>query len=226
MTTDSSSGDLEGRLFRPIVGAALGGLALAVMLTISTPVHADEPRETTTTTQDHRTGDRTYTRTVRGSDGTAHTVVRDAQGRIIITKVNQSSGSEGGRTEPLMQDLYHIAETLYNAKDYISAADVFEGIVKRDPKQQRAWNRLGDSYLNHYIAHIRSRRPLLDKAIESYETALKLNPRDGDAWGGLGICYLFDNNKIEAEKAIEKGIRLRDPYAIRVRDWAIQTGKL
>lgn len=77
--------------------------------------------------------------------------------------------------------------------DYASAVDLFEKVVKKEPKNANAYNYLGFSYrkLGQY-----------DKAFENYEKALALEPGHLGANEYIGEAYLETGNLAKAEERL------------------------
>lgn len=81
--------------------------------------------------------------------------------------------------------LYNAGTAAFQAQDYTNAIRVLNGATTAPELelQQRAFYNLGDALFRQgeLVPDRQSRRDLWQQAVESFDAALKLNPRDGDA---------------------------------------------
>lgn len=69
----------------------------------------------------------------------------------------------------------------YQAGDYAIAADSFEKLVEKVPKDSELWFRLGNAYAKILLPQ---------KAIEAYQNALLRDPGLAKAWYNMGLIHL------------------------------------
>jgi len=72
-----------------------------------------------------------------------------------------------------------------------------------EPKNELAWNKLGDVYLQ-------SNQPT--KAIEAFQRAISINPDYAIAWNNLGYAYDDLQQFTKAVEAYEKAISIKPDY--------------
>ncbi len=72
--------------------------------------------------------------------------------------------------------------------------------AKAQPGSGAAWFVLGLAY---------DKAGQTDKAIEAFQHALSINPKNADAWRNLGITYIDVSHPVEAIEAIQHGLRIQ-----------------
>jgi tetratricopeptide (TPR) repeat protein len=55
-----------------------------------------------------------------------------------------------------------------------------------------------------------------DEAVECYRRAVKLNPRDDDAWHDLGVSLAALNRRKQAREALERAVKLTEREELRL----------
>jgi len=87
-------------------------------------------------------------------------------------------------SEQILEELIklkHNAQVAYQNRDWNKAVEYYGSLSRRMPNDAEIWFRLGNSYarLNKHGA-----------AIQSYQQALKRDPRNSKTWHNLGIVQL------------------------------------
>jgi tetratricopeptide (TPR) repeat protein len=101
------------------------------------------------------------------------------------------------------------------AGDWASAAAEYEKAIAMDKRFPLAQARLGDAHRRHHadptapLGPAQSRQ-LLAQAVQAYERALTLNPRDAGVWFRLAVVYEGQNQVSQARTAYDRALSL-DP---------------
>ena len=171
----------------------------------------------------------------RSEDYAAFQRVIKADESQEVTLANQSPSSSvaaaGGESA---DDLFNSAVQALKNQHYEVAAELFERVVKIDPKHKDVWNDLGNAYLqmgqtekaiaafkkqienNAYdpyaynalgLAYERDAR--YDDAIQQFRKQIEINPLDHYAHGNLGILYLGQKKFAEAVPELEKAVDIQ-----------------
>lgn len=94
------------------------------------------------------------------------------------------------------------ADSLFFSQNWKEAIIVYEKVLKTEPTNSLAWNRLGFSY--HNLSNY-------DKALENYKNALKYKPSpalETTIQSRLARVYAIKNDSDQAYTALEKAITL------------------
>lgn len=89
---------------------------------------------------------------------------------------------------------YNQAVELINQEKYKDAIPLLTDVVKAEPKNADAYNYLGYSF---------RQTGDLDKALENYQTALKIDPDHKGANSYLGVLYLMKKELPKAEECLQ-----------------------
>ena len=100
-------------------------------------------------------------------------------------------------TGPTVDERLAVARKAIQAKDWSKALFELDKAAREDPRNADVHNLLG------YTWRKRS-SPDLAKAIEHYNTALRLNPNHKGAHEYIGEAYLMDRKPQEAEKHLAR----------------------
>ena len=130
----------------------------------------------------------------------------DADQAQNITLDNKSPGAAGLGAEQSPDDLYDSALQAMENNNYALVIDLFQRVLKADPKHKGVWNNLGRAYLasNQY-----------DRAADAFKKQLEINPYDEFAYNNLGRTYEAMQRYDEAIAQFQKQIEINplDPYA-------------
>ena len=163
-------------------------------------------------------GDFTSTRTLkvlvreipasRAEDYAAFRHVMEADKAQQITVDNQSPGAAGAAAAPSesADDLYDAGLDALKNQKYQLAIDLFQQVVKLEPKHKYAWNNLGRAYLG--IGQT-------EQAIKAFESQIAINPYDQYAYNNLGEAYLREAKYDQAIQEFQKQIEVNplDPFS-------------
>jgi tetratricopeptide (TPR) repeat protein len=83
--------------------------------------------------------------------------------------------------------------------EYDKAASVFKKLTYEFPDKALFFYNLGEALLG---------KGAYRQAMEAYETSLRLDETDIQAWKGLALCNLKQNKYLQAREALEQGIRI------------------
>jgi tetratricopeptide (TPR) repeat protein len=101
---------------------------------------------------------------------------------------------------------------LYEEGDYVEARLIFEDLAQQDPLEAYYRTALGAIYLAE---------DELDAALEAFDEALKLNPKDSAALVNRGEVHLRLGNIMEAAQDFARAVDLdpenKDPLTMRAR---------
>jgi TolB-like protein len=92
--------------------------------------------------------------------------------------------------------------------DFTAAKEYFERAVSLDPKFAAAWTQLAFRYMSTSFENAGLRKPYLDKAHETINHALALDPDLGEAHLGKAVLHLVVDDIPEAEVAITRAKEL------------------
>ncbi len=99
---------------------------------------------------------------------------------------------------------YELAYVYYARKDYKKASKYLEGIVKHKNVSDRVYQLLGNTYDNLGESA---------KAIETYETGLKLFPKSGNLYLEMGVMQMGKQDYNKALFYYEKGIEVAPGFS-------------
>lgn len=107
------------------------------------------------------------------------------------------------------------ANTFLSQRKFDEAVEQYVYIVSEDPKHSSAWTNLGTAYLSR--AQMRagqSQRPVdpaaLEKAVEAFQAALRIDPESASAQNSLGIVHATRGEFDQAIEAFRRAL-LSDP---------------
>ncbi len=112
---------------------------------------------------------------------------------------NQSPSSAGVSSSESAEDLNSAGEKAAANGKYQLAIDLFQQVVKLEPKHKTAWNNLGRAYLD--VGQT-------DKAIQAIQTEIAINPYSQYAYNNLGLAYEKQSRYDEAAKQFQKQIEI------------------
>ncbi|MBD3248736.1 hypothetical protein GF336_01705 [Candidatus Woesearchaeota archaeon] len=127
-------------------------------------------------------------------------------------ELNQKHGLEDESIESKLKnksdELFEKGEKFYKNKNYERAEELFaKGVAIYDDDPDK-WNRWGDSLFRSH-KH--------GKALKVYKKCTIMDPQDGNAWGGLGVSYIYHKkDKEKAYECIKKGADLGDNSSITI----------
>ncbi len=143
----------------------------------------------------------------RAEDYAAFRRVVEADKAQQVTLENQSPGAGTLATENQSADELNDAglQALSNQK-YQLAVDLFQQVLKLEPKHKLAWNNLGRAYLG---------LGQTEQAIAAFQKQIAINPYDQYAYNNLGQAYLGQAKYDEAIQQFQKQIEVNplDPFA-------------
>ncbi len=116
-----------------------------------------------------------------------------------ISLENKSPGSAGMATNESAEDLNESGTQALHNQHYELAADLFQRVLKLDPKHKTAWGNLGLAYLNLNKN---------DEAIDAFKKQIALNPYDEFAYTSLGAAYEREQKYDDAIKEFQKQIEI------------------
>jgi len=116
-----------------------------------------------------------------------------------ISLENQSPGSAGAGGNESAADLYQSGQQAMKNNNFQLAADLFQRVVKLEPKHKSAWNDLGRAYLGLNQT---------DQAIAAFKKQIDLNPYDEFAYNNLGAAYMAQGKYDEARKEFQKQLEI------------------
>jgi len=123
-----------------------------------------------------------------------------------VTLDNKSPGTAGLGANQSPDDLYDSALQAMGNNNYALAIDLFQRVVKADPKHKGLWNNLGRAYLasNQY-----------GQAVDAFKKQIEINAYDEFAYNNLGLTYEAMQRYDEAIAQFQKQIEINplDPYA-------------
>ncbi len=130
----------------------------------------------------------------------------DEAQEISLDNQTPGAGTVGGADNRSASELFDAGVQALQNQHYESAVDLFQRVVKLEPKHKDAWNDLGNAYmgLGKY-----------DDAIAAFKKQIEINAYDGYAYNNLGRAYQRQQRYDEAIKQFQKQIEINplDPYA-------------
>ncbi len=130
----------------------------------------------------------------------------DADQAQSVMLDNKSPGTAGLGANQSPDDLFDSATEAMNNHNYALAIDLFQRVVKADPKHKGLWNGLGGAYLssNQY-----------EQAAEAFKKQIEINAYDEFAYNNLGLAYEAMQHYDDAIAQFQKQIEVNplDPYA-------------
>jgi Flp pilus assembly protein TadD len=110
-----------------------------------------------------------------------------------------------GRNDTPEQNLKD-AVSHYNQKDYAGAIKYLEKAITQEAKSPETYNKLGMAYRLHYEQTKDAR--LQASEIDSFQKALKIDPKFWEAMINLGFAYHDRGEKANAALWFKKGLAL------------------
>jgi Tfp pilus assembly protein PilF len=128
------------------------------------------------------------------------------KGQLLISQEQLPAARKvleaGLKRHPEDLELRHALGNLYlvmaNGR---AAVETLEPAVSKAPKSPQ---------LHYLLAQAYERDMHLEKAIQEWETVVRIDPQFADAWGHLGLCQVTLTRYVEARPALERAIAL-DP---------------
>ncbi len=123
-----------------------------------------------------------------------------------ITLQNTQPGTAGTAGGETANDLNESAVQALQNQHYEMAIELFQRVLKLEPKHKSAWNSLGGAYLG---------LGQYDKAAEAFQKQIEINPYDEYAYNNLGRAYERQQRYDDAVKQFQKQIEVNplDQYA-------------
>ncbi len=124
-----------------------------------------------------------------------------------ISLDNQAPGAgAAAKDNESADDLFRAGVQALQNQHYEAAAELFQRVVKLEPKHKDAWNDLGNAYLM---------QGKTDEAISAFQTQIANNAYDGYAYNNLGRAYERQQRYDDAIKQFQKQIEINplDQYA-------------
>jgi tetratricopeptide (TPR) repeat protein len=143
----------------------------------------------------------------RSEDFAAFRRVVQADEAQQVTLENQSpaAGAAGGSNQSA-DDLNKAGQQALNNNKYQLAIDLFQQVVKLEPKYKDGWNNLGNAYM---------RLGQNQQAIAAFKQQIANNAYDPYAYNSLGLAYEHEGKYGDAIQQFQKQIEINplDPYA-------------
>jgi len=112
------------------------------------------------------------------------------------------------RINPEYADAWNNISVAYSRENqYDKEDEACQQVIRIDPKYMEHHDFRGPSLAAYYSC-------LPDKAIESYQQAIRINPEDAIAWCNLGIAYNYSNQPAKAIVSCQQAIRINPEDAI------------
>jgi len=123
-----------------------------------------------------------------------------------VTLENKAPGTGGTGGSESADDLNKSGQQAFKNNNYQLAIDLFQRVVKLEPKHKTAWNDLGRAYLGLNQNA---------QAIAAFQKQIEVNPYDQFAYNNLGVAYESQLKYDEALKQFQKQLEINplDPYA-------------
>ncbi len=130
----------------------------------------------------------------------------------VLSKINSvqqkladlNSISVNKNTCNLPKELVKKLVTLYNQKKYSSVITQAKSIIKEHPDAFLAWNILGASF---------TQMGIFDEALETYKTAIFLNPHYTEAYLNVGVIFKKQGKLKEAIDIFKKALSIKPDMA-------------
>jgi tetratricopeptide (TPR) repeat protein len=160
------------------------------------------------------------------------------QGQDIVLE-NKSPGTAGVGGNASTTDLNESGMQALKNDNFQLAVELFQRVVRQEPKHKSAWENLGRAYLglnqndkaiaalkkqieiNPYDQYAYSILGLAyeaelkyDDAVQQFQKQLEINPLDQFAHGGLGELYVKQKNFAAAVPELEKAVTLQPQNAL------------
>lgn len=103
-------------------------------------------------------------------------------------------------------------QTVYRNSQWRTEDSLWIATARTSPSHPPTWNNMGDVY---------ARAGNLEKAAESFERAISLNPQYADAYHNLGHTYLLMGRLPEAKTNLERAVAIRPELWQSYRDLAV-----
>jgi tetratricopeptide (TPR) repeat protein len=116
----------------------------------------------------------------------------------------QTQGQSTASTTAPQQERMDQASLFMVKKQYAEAAEIYQQLLKENPKDASLWNRLGIAYQhlgepdNNYLR----------EALKAYEKASKLNKDDAPIWNNMGTVYFGQKKYSKAIRFYQKALDL------------------
>jgi tetratricopeptide (TPR) repeat protein/transglutaminase-like putative cysteine protease len=156
-----------------------------------------------------------------------------------IVLENKSPGTAGVGGNASAADLNESGMQALKNNNFQLAVELFQGVVRQEPKHKSAWENLGRAYLglnqnDQAIAAVKKQIEInpydqfaysilglayeaelkYDDAIQQFQKQLEINPLDQFAHGGLGELYIKQRNFAAAVPELEKAVALQPQNAL------------
>ena len=127
------------------------------------------------------------------------------QGQGIVLE-NKTPGITGTGGNQSTADLNESGIQALKNNNLQLAVDLFQRVVRQEPKHKSAWNNLGRAYLGLNQN---------DQAITAFKKQIEINPYDEYAYSNLGVAYQAELRYDDAIKQFQKQIEINplDLYA-------------
>ena len=125
------------------------------------------------------------------------------RGIELSEKFMAGDASPPPRLRALYSELLLNQAEILSGKDIVSSEDLLNRAVSADPKNIKALFLLGKMYTGH---------KQYDKALETYQKAIDLNPDMPGLFFNIGFLYAAKDDYAHAETAFTRAIELSPPY--------------
>ncbi len=128
-----------------------------------------------------------------------------AQDIVLENKTPGTAGISGSGNQSAT-DLNESGMQALKNNNFQLAVDLFQRVVKQEPKHKSAWNNLGRAYLGLNQN---------EQAIAAFKKQIEINPYDQFAYNNLGLAYEAELKYDEAIKQFQKQLEINplDPFA-------------
>ena len=123
-----------------------------------------------------------------------------------ISLDNKAPGAAGIGANESASDLNESGMQALKNNNYSMAVNLFQQVVKLEPKHKTAWNNLGRAYLGLNQN---------DQAIAAFKKQIEIDPYDQFAYNNLGVAYENELKYDDARNQFQKQIEINplDPFA-------------
>ena len=119
---------------------------------------------------------------------------------------------KAAQTDQAEADTWNYLGIVYfRQKQYEKAIQAYRKSIEMEPMISKTHNNLGTLYLSMFLED-KSRRALLDKALQSFDQALKLSPRLLSAWNGRASVLKFSQKPRQAIREWEALVEVYPGY--------------